>query len=411
MKICIAQTHPIKGNVQQNIEDHLQIIKRAIELHADLIVFPELSVTGYEPELAKQLATNIEESLFDPFQKLANEHTIAIGIGMPTEHTDGIRISILMFQPNKERINYSKQTLHSDELSYFVNGDTQIYLNIEQQKIAFGICYETLQREHLLNARNNGATLYIASVAKPESGITKAYKHYPFMANELNMPILMANCVGFCDNFLSMGGSAVWNGQGKLVNKLNSKDPGLLVYDTVLGTATIDQLVIEKGQLPDLEELFQIYMDARAKLESQGFFQWTDHYPTLAIIENGLQNSATYILKNGPEIVGAIHISEEQEKEYATVSWEFDDTKVLVIHRLVVSPKYQQKGYANKLMDFAEAMAMQQAYTSIRLDAYSQNTGVIKFYKKRGYQIRGEVRFPEREFSFCCLEKKINTTL
>lgn len=407
MKICIAQTRPVKGDVQQNMEDHLQIIKQAIGLNANLIVFPELSITGYEPELAKKLATDASNSMFDPFQVLADKNNVTIGIGMPTQHIDGIRISILMFQPSKERIVYSKQTLHSDELPYFVNGDTQVYLNIGKERIAFGICYETLQREHLLNAHNNGANIYIASVAKSKEGIKKAYAHFPVMAKELNIPILMANCVGFCDNFLSAGASAVWDSEGKLVSKLNSVDSGLLIYDTETGTAIVNQLVIEQGQLSDLEEVFQIYVDARAKLERNGIYQWTDKYPTLAIIENDLRNGAIYTLKKGTEIIGAINISEEQEKEYASVSWVFEGSKALAIHRLVISPEHQRKGHANKLMDFAEVMAKDKGYTSIRLDAYSQNREVIAFYHKRQYHIRGDVHFPDREFHFHCLEKEI----
>ena len=64
MKICIAQTQALKGNVRQNIQNHLQLIERAVELKSDLIIFPELSITGYEPELAKELATSIEHEMF-----------------------------------------------------------------------------------------------------------------------------------------------------------------------------------------------------------------------------------------------------------------------------------------------------------------------------------------------------------
>ena len=58
MKICIAQTAPIKGNVSANIEAHLNFIELALTLNAEAIFFPELSLTSYEPKLAKELATN-----------------------------------------------------------------------------------------------------------------------------------------------------------------------------------------------------------------------------------------------------------------------------------------------------------------------------------------------------------------
>lgn len=407
MKICIAQTKSEKGNIQRNIENHLEFIERAIKLKADLIVFPELSITNYEPNLAKELATDIESIIFNPFQEISNKNEVTIGIGMPTKATDGINISILIFQPNRERTIYSKQMLHSDELPYFACRKNQVFLTINGAKIAIGICYETLQQEHFLNAKNKGAKIYIASVAKPKGGIEKAYNHFPKIANEFNTPILMSNCVGHCDNFMSVGQSAVWNKKGDLIEQLDANNQGLLIYDTKTERTEKEQLKIEKGTLSDLNELFQIYLNAKNELERNGIYQWTDNYPTRSIIENDFKKGILFVLRSNEEIIGAINISEEQETEYQTVSWEFNNSKVLVIHRLVIDPKYQGKGYAKKLMDFAEKFANEKNYSSIRLDAYSQNKRVIDFYEKRKYFTRGNVNFPEREYPFHCMEKEI----
>jgi len=234
MKICIAQTESVKGKVQKNIQNHLKMIERANELNSDLIIFPELSITNYEPELAKEFAADIENNIFNPFQELSDHNEITIGIGMPTKSIDGIKISMLIFQPNKKRGSYSKQMLHSDELPYFVCGNDQIILNIKGNKIAIGICYETLQREHFLNSNQKGADIYIASVAKPKSGIENAYKHFPRISKEFNTQILMSNCVGYCDNFKSVGQSAVWNKKGELIECLDDTNQGLLIYNTIL---------------------------------------------------------------------------------------------------------------------------------------------------------------------------------
>jgi len=167
------------------------------------------------------------------------------------------------------------------------------------------------------------------------------------------------------------------------------------------------QLKIEKGQLSDLEELFQIYQNGKSELERNGIFQWTDNYPNISIIETDLMKGVLYTLKNKNEIIGAINISEEQETEYQSVNWKFDNSKVLVIHRLVINTKQQRQGYAQRLMDFAESFARENNYSSIRLDVYNQNDRVIEFYKKRDFIIRGDVNFPERENSFHCMEKEI----
>lgn len=169
-------------------------------------------------------------------------------------------------------------------------------------------------------------------------------------------------------------------------------------------------LKIEKGELADLAALFQIYLNGKNELERNGIYQWTDNYPTSSIIESDLRKGVLYLLKKGQEIIGAINISEEQEVEYQSINWKFDAAKVLVIHRLVIDPQYQRQGYARRLMDFAEDFALANDYSSIRLDAYSQNHKVIEFYKKRNYFVRGDVYFPQREHSFHCMEKEIKTT-
>lgn len=234
MKICIGQTHSLKGNIEKNIENHVVMIQQAIDFQADLIVFPELSITSYEPELAEKLACDVNNSIFDCFEHLAFEKNITIGVGMPTNGEDGIYISLLIFQPNQNRITYSKQLLHEDELPFFKCGNRQVYVTIKNKKIAFGICYETLQEAHFRNAHKNGADIYIASVAKSQSGISKAYAHFSTVAKAFETPILMTNSVGYCDNFLSVGQSAVWNEKGELVGQLDAQNQGFLIFDTEL---------------------------------------------------------------------------------------------------------------------------------------------------------------------------------
>ncbi|APY07603.1 hypothetical protein BWZ20_04505 [Winogradskyella sp. J14-2] len=407
MKICIAQTQSIKGNIQKNIENHLMLIERAIKLKADIIIFPELSITNYEPQLAKALATEVEDKLFNPFQELSNKNEIVIGVGMPTMATDGIQISLLIFQPNKARSVYSKQILHADELPYFVNGDKQTIFTIKEKKVAFGICYETLQETHFVNAIKNRVDVYIASVAKPQTGIDKANQFFSKMTKTYSIPIIMANCVGPCDNFISAGQSTVWNAKGERVSQLDTTHQGILIYDTETGHSEKEQLTIEKGTLADLDVLFQMYNKAKDGLENDQIYQWTNNYPKSSIIKNDIESKVLYVLKNNDRIIGAINISELQEPEYKTIDWQFNDAKVLVIHRLVVHPNSQNKGFAKLLMDFAEAFGRQNNYTSIRLDAYTQNKPVVTFYKNRDYVVRGYIYFPERKYPFYAMEKAL----
>jgi predicted amidohydrolase len=232
MKISIAQTKPIIGNVSANIEAHKTFIDLALTCNADAIFFPELSLTGYEPELAKELATNPNDNRLDVFQQISDNKNIIIGLGMPTATESQIRISMVIFEANKPRQTYSKQQLHSEEFPYFINGVEQVIIETNNKNIAPAICYESLQSTHAENAFKVGADIYVASVAKSAKGIEKAFAHYPIIAKQYAMPVLMANCVGFCDNFLSVGQSAVWTKEGELVRQMDNKSEGILIFDT-----------------------------------------------------------------------------------------------------------------------------------------------------------------------------------
>lgn len=233
MKISVAQTRPFKGNIGANIEAHKQLIALAIKYNADAIFFPELSITGYEPELAKTLATQEDDKQFGIFQDLSDKHNITIGIGLPTLAKTGIRISMLLFQPHSPRQTYSKQELHSDEFPYFVKGEGQVVLTINQVKVAPAICYESMLINHSTLANKLGAEVYMASVAKTKTGVENAMLHYPTVAKKFSMPVLMSNCVGRCDNFDSVGQSAIWTKNGKLVGQLDDQQEGILVFDTI----------------------------------------------------------------------------------------------------------------------------------------------------------------------------------
>mgnify|MGYP002398837107 CR=1 FL=1 len=232
MRICLAQSLPVKGDITINLHHHAQMIHRAADHGAHLIVFPELSITGYEPTLAAELAIDADDSILNPLQEISNAKNIAIGAGMPVKNDEGITISMLVFQPHQPREIYSKQFLHADELPFFKSGEPHAVSLFKKHRLGMAICYEISVPEHAARAHDAGAQVYIASVAKSVTGVKKALTELPAIARKYSMPVLMANCVGHCDDFDCGGKSSVWNAAGKLLVQLNSVDEGLLVFDT-----------------------------------------------------------------------------------------------------------------------------------------------------------------------------------
>ena len=232
MKIALIQSRPVKGNIESNIRDHVRLTRQAADSGAEFAVFPELSITGYEPTLAKDLAMQPGDPRLDIFQQLSDGENITIAVGVPTSGATGTQISLVVFQPGTDRQVYSKQYLHPDEFPFFVNGNDPLYLGDETGKIALAICYEISVPEHSFEANAAGAAIYIASVAKTESGTRNAFTTLPQIAARYSMHVLMANCVGLCDGVICAGSSAAWNKDGQLVGKLDGVNEGVLIFDT-----------------------------------------------------------------------------------------------------------------------------------------------------------------------------------
>lgn len=233
MRICAAQLVLEAGNIERNLRKHVALVHVAISYRSDLIYFPELSLTGYEPKLAKDLAFDVEDRRLDVVKELAAQNSVAIGVGAPICTRAGICIAMIVFQPRRAPSIYAKQWLHSDELPFFVKGERQLILSMSDHALAPAICFESLQPRHAEEAIRCGADVYLASVAKSQPNVTNAYKHYRQIAKVHSMPVLMANSVGPSDDFVSAGQSAAWNRLGQLVAKMDAGTEGFVLFDTL----------------------------------------------------------------------------------------------------------------------------------------------------------------------------------
>lgn len=231
MKIAIAQLQSFKGNIAKNKEKHLRFVMLAAEKQADFLVFPELSLTNYEPLLAESLAVESNDASLEEFQELSNLHRMTIGVGMPTRSATGVHISLVLFRPYQTRLVYSKKYLHADEEPFFVSGENFPTIEVNGESVALAICYELSVAEHAQCAIDSGAKVYVASVAKTASGMEKSAEILSKLAKEHSMTVLISNCLGPCEDFVGIGKSAAWSPEG-LLKQLDDETEGVLVVDT-----------------------------------------------------------------------------------------------------------------------------------------------------------------------------------
>ncbi len=166
---------------------------------------------------------------------------------------------------------------------------------------------------------------------------------------------------------------------------------------------------ITKADSKDVQQILDLVQKCILEMNSAGITQWNDQYPPLDIFSTDIEKGDLFILKIEDGIVGIIVLSSEQDKEYGPIKWTDQDGASLVVHRLAIHPDWQRKGLAIKLMDFAEKIAKDNGYTSIRIDTFSLNPRMQNLIMKFKYNRKqGEIFFPENDEPYYCYEKILN---
>lgn len=167
--------------------------------------------------------------------------------------------------------------------------------------------------------------------------------------------------------------------------------------------------MIKKAEISDLNQLLEVTKSCAKHMINNGIYQWNELYPSKEVLQKDIELQQIWKLEVEDKIIGIIVLTTIEDEEYKDVKWLTKNHQNLYIHRLAVSPQFQGKGYAQKLISFAENYAITNKFTSIRLDTFSQNKRNQKFYKQQNYTQLESIYFPNQsEFPFYCFEKILN---
>lgn len=210
MKIGVAQLSSQKGNIDYNIVNHLRYIEKAGLLGIQYVVFPELSLTGYEPKLASTLAIKIDDERLTPIIEAAVNYQICIGVGAPLLSEGLPKIGLIVINKTGAVESYEKIHLHEGEEIYFDYGKSHHLFQIGEETIANAICADTCQPIHAKLCSLAGATIYMAGVLVTPDGYDEDAKKWANYASEHNMLVAIANYNKPSGGLLSAGKSAIW---------------------------------------------------------------------------------------------------------------------------------------------------------------------------------------------------------
>ncbi|WP_447890478.1 carbon-nitrogen hydrolase family protein [Pseudomonas hormoni] len=219
LTIAAAQSISIAGNLAANIAWHQRFMQAAAEQGVQLLVFPELSLTGYERGLAAELAIAPEDAVLQPLRDFALETGVTTVVGMPIRLSENspVLIGALIFGADGSLGVYSKQHLHPGEEVAFAPGYGGSTLTIGDATVALAVCADFSHASHAAAAAQQGASLYAAGVLITENGYAPDTALLQGYASTHSMVVLMANHGGATGGWESAGRSAIWASDGSLI--------------------------------------------------------------------------------------------------------------------------------------------------------------------------------------------------
>ncbi|AVD85573.1 carbon-nitrogen hydrolase family protein [Pseudomonas sp. SWI6] len=229
---CAVQAGDLNGNLAM----HMAFMRQAHEHGVRFLLFPELSLTGYEPSLADGLAQNIDTPLISPLRNVARETCMTTVVGLPLRlagHEKPLIASFVLHRDGSVTA-YTKQHLHVGEEQYFSAGNGGELLSIADVSIALSVCADFSRAEHPSHAAKQGAHLYATSVLIGEAGYPHDSSLLQAYAEEHGMAVLMANHGGPTGGWAAAGLSAFWDEQGHCVASTGGTGNRLLVVSKCL---------------------------------------------------------------------------------------------------------------------------------------------------------------------------------
>lgn len=137
---------------------------------------------------------------------------------------------------------------------------------------------------------------------------------------------------------------------------------------------------------------------------TSGYIYWD---PMIPHIEDEINKGNVFIIKSNHISVGLAILSALSDNETNNIDWQ-EKTKALQIDRLIVHPKWVNKGVENELINFAEQYAKEKGFETIRIKVFANNKPVINLTNSLLYKKAGEAHLPLEIVPFIGLEKRIN---
>ena len=265
ISIALAQLDFVVGDISGNTELIIETSKKAKrQYNADLIVFPELSISGYPPE-DLLLHSGFKKRILEASNKIQQEiNGIDALVGYPEYQNGKIFNSCSVFSEKKEIVRYRKEALPNysvfDEKRYFESDDNPVIFSVKGKKIGINICEDIWQEQAAIRSKDAGAELIIVINGSPyeKNGQEKREKVVKRLTEVTGLPFVYLNMIGGQDELIFDGSSFVMDKDGEIRYRAKSFEESLDLIEFEInddGCSPIKSCV--QKELPQVESIYK----------------------------------------------------------------------------------------------------------------------------------------------------------
>jgi predicted amidohydrolase len=264
LRIALAQFNTKLGDVEANLQTHLEHIEEAVSQGADLLIFPELSLTGYALQdlaVTSALQPHQEDPVFNNLLKASQAIDLMVGF-VHEDHRHRFYIASAYLSKGKILHIHNKVYLPTygmfDEGRFFAWGDSVRAFDTRFGRVGMLICEDFWHASLPYLLWLDGADILLFASASPGRGLGKdsrlgssewvEHTNRAYAGLFTNF-VAHANRVGYEDGLNFWGGSTIYDPNGDLIIRAPDFEPALMIAEIDL-----NQLHRSRARLPLLRD-------------------------------------------------------------------------------------------------------------------------------------------------------------
>ncbi len=387
LRIVMGQLNLLVGDIDGNADKLIRAANRARdEIGGDLIVFPELALTGYPPEDLLLRADLLERAEKGLAAIAGAVHGVDVIIGHPHRRGDRLYNAASVVHNGKIIATYLKQLLPNygvfDEKRYFAPGNNPCVIDIHGVPVGVTICEDVWQAGPVEQSANAGAGVVVNLNGSPYhvNKIEERIENVAQRARASSVPIIYVNLVGGQDELVFDGESFVVDATGALTQRAAPFEEQLLAVD--IDTSVRPMAPVAGTIEPQLGEIESVYQ--ALVLGVRDYVDKNDFPGVVLGLSGGIDSGLTLAI--AVDAIGADRVEAVMMPSRYTADMSLEDARAEaealgVAYRVIsIEPMFEAffKGLADEFRGLAPGVTEENIQSRIRgvlLMAISNKTG------------------------------------